>query len=135
MDMNQVVSFLGMNITVDQLISSFGIVGGLIMSVLGVVITIDKVLDILKKRNPNREVNERLAKHDELLERDRLHLLEHDKDIKKLGDDMRDLIKKIGDSNHITLECLLVLLDNASGDANKEELREAKVKLQDYLLK
>lgn len=99
------------------------------------VVNVDRAKDVIDKHNPTTDIKARLDKHDELLERDRLHLLEHDKDIKKLGDDMQDLIKKIGENNRIMLECLFTLLDSASGDINKEEVREAKQKLQDHLLK
>ena len=99
------------------------------------IVNVDRAKDVVDKHNPTTEIKARLDKHDELLERDHKHLMEHDKELKKLGEDMTDLIKKIGDTNRIILECLFTLLDSASGEINKEEVKEAKNKLQDHILK
>ena len=58
------------------------------------IVNVDRAKDVVDKHNPTTEIKARLDKHDELLERDRVHLLEHDKEIKKLGEDMRKDLKE-----------------------------------------
>ena len=99
------------------------------------IVNIDRAKEVVDKRNPTNEIKARLDKHDELLERDHMHLMEHDKDIKKLNNDFSNLIADVKADNSMIKKLLFMVLDGMTGEANKEDLKEAKAELLEHISK
>lgn len=73
-----------------------------------------KIVRELKK--PSDEVKERLDNHDKFL----------DSDNKRL--------KEIEESNHMVLQCLLVLINHSITGNGVDKMKEARDQLQDFLI-
>lgn len=117
---------------VSETVSAFNIVIGTIVGIAGVIITLDKVLDVLHKRNPSNSIVVRLDKHDELLQRDLEHLKKHDNEISSINITITDMQHSAYEFQVVTLESLLVLLDSHSTVEDRDEKAEM---IRSYLIK
>ena len=99
------------------------------------IVNVDRAKDVVDKRNPLTELKAKVEKHDDLLERDHQHLIEHDKDIKKLNSDFSSLIADVKADNSMIKKLLFMVLDGMTGEANKEDLKEAKAELLEHISK
>lgn len=99
-------------ITVEQLMSAVVVA----LAIFTAIITVDKVVDIVKKwRQPSTDVAKKLAN-------DKLKLEEHDKAIEKLQE-----------SNRAICSALLAMLDHELHNGNTDQMERARDKLMQYL--
>ena len=115
-----------MTYDVDTVFNALLVLVGASIVIANSITAIDRAVDIIKKRNPNTELNSRIEKHEKRLDRDFKKLQEHDEAITKINKE----IEKNNDINHTILRCLFVLLDGISGDIDKDGIKKEKEKLR-----
>ena len=92
--------------------------GVVILAIFGIIITIDKVIDIWKKwRTPTTDVAKKLAA-------DKTRLDKHDEDISKLQGSLP-----------VLCEGVLALLDHELHNGNADQMQKARDNMMDYLYK
>ena len=100
------------NITADQLINAVVV----ILAIFAAVITIDKVIDIIKKwRSPGTDMMRMLSKDKERLD-------QHD-----------DAIRKLQESGEVQCAALLALLDHELHNGNTGQMEKARDDIIHYL--
>ena len=99
-------------ITPDQLITTVEVV----LVIFAAIITIDKVIDIIKKwRSPGTDINKKLA-----VDKERL-------------DHHENAIKDLQDGNKALCAGILALLDHELHNGNSDEMQKARDGIMEYL--
>lgn len=100
------------NLTAEQLIGAFGV----LLVVFGAIVTVDKVIDIIKKwRKPGSDTERKLAN-------DKTRLDGHDRAIQNLTA-----------SNEVLCAGVLALLDHEIHNGNADQMQKARDDIMHYL--
>ncbi len=99
------------------------------LSVLQLIVVISSVITLIvtlvhNAKKPNEEQNERIASLEAWREKVNRRLEEED-----------DHFKSIDEGNRVTQEALLALMGHAINGNDIEKLKQAKYKLEEYLIK
>ena len=87
-----------------------------ILAIFGGLITVDKIIDIVKKwRKPGKDTAVELDDHEK-------HLQKHD-----------EAIKDLQRANQALCSGVLALLEHELHDGNSEQMEDAKTEIMDYL--
>lgn len=96
----------------------FMITSNQILAFCGFITAIWGVWKIVKElRKPNEDLKKQVEKHDDLLNTDNRRL------------------KEIEDSNKMTLQCLLVIINHSITGNGVDKLRQTRDELQEFLIK
>lgn len=107
------------NLTVDQLVTTITV----ILAVFAGIITVDKVIDVIKKwRSPSADTAKKLANDKERLD-------EHEKKLEQQQKEI-DLLKENG---RVQSAALMALLDHNLHNGNTEQMQNARDDLMHYL--
>lgn len=100
------------NLTAEQLISAFGV----LLVLFGAIVTIDKVIDIIKKwSKPGNDTERKLSN-------DKVRLDGHDRAIQGLTS-----------SNEVLCAGVLALLDHELHNGNADQMQKARDDIMHYL--
>lgn len=115
---------LSINLTVF-----FAIIAGL----LGVLNLWEKMHGYM----PSHKLAQRLAKAEELLERDNQHLKEHDAEIRTIHEKVDVMDKTFAEQNYIIIKCMSAMLTYmiSGNNGDVEQLKRVNEELQEYLIK
>ena len=102
------------NISPEELLGAAYVV----LAILAAIVTIDKVIDIIKKwRAPTTDTEKKLAN-------DKKRLDEHD-----------EAIKDLRESNQVICSALLAILDHELHNGNGDQMQKARDEMMAYLSK
>ena len=102
------------NISPEELLNTVYVV----LAILAAIVTIDKVIDIIKKwRAPTTDTEKKLAN-------DKKRLDEHD-----------EAIKDLRESNQVICSALLAILDHELHNGNGDQMQKARDEMMAYLSK
>ena len=102
------------NISPEELLNTVYVV----LAILAAIVTIDKVIDIIKKwRAPTTDTEKKLAN-------DKKRLDEHD-----------EAINDLRESNQVICSALLAILDHELHNGNGDQMRKARDEMMAYLSK
>ena len=102
------------NISPEELLNTVYVV----LAILAAIVTIDKVIDIIKKwRAPTTDTEKKLAN-------DKKRLDEHD-----------EAIKDLRESNQVICSALLAILDHGLHNGNGDQMQKARDEMMAYLSK
>lgn len=107
------------NLTLDQLSTTVIV----LMALFAAIITVDKVIDIIKKwRSPSTDTAKKL-------DNDKTRLDEHQKELERHQKEI-DLLKENG---RVQSAALMALLDHELHNGNAEQMQKARDDLMKYL--
>lgn len=96
----------------------FMITSNQILAFCGLITALWGVWKIVKEvRKPNEDLKKKVEKHDSLLDTDNRRL------------------KEIEDSNKMTLQCLLVIINHSITGNGVDKLKQTRDELQEFLIK
>ena len=96
----------------------FMITSNQILAFCGLITALWGVWKIVKElRKPNEDLKKKVEKHDNLLDTDNRRL------------------KEIEDSNKMTLQCLLVIINHSITGNGVDKLKQTRDELQEFLIK
>ena len=104
-----------MTFTLTQLIQIFLTICGAIITVGGAGTVVMKMID--KRRKPNKDAQEMLKKHQDLLDNDNKRL------------------KELEEGNKVMMQAMLALMSHALDGNHTTELQRAHDDLKEYLIK
>ena len=116
------------------LVDAIMIVVSSILGTLGSALIIMNFLKASREFNPFIKINEKLKKHDEILEEHNERITANRKSAFKANEDLKIHQDAFSEAQYVTLKSIKALLDHEI-KPNKANVEKASQELEDYLIK